>query len=143
MILLYFRAVNTSHFHTKNITMTTIKLLFAMLLAFATFQSANAQSDKTQRTIGIKSQNIRVSGTCSMDKHRIETAAYVVDGIKSANWNEYTQILTITYSVFKNDAADNAQKKIAAVGNDTEKYRADNAAYQALPDCCHYQRKQA
>lgn len=143
MILLYFRAVNTSHFHTKNITMTTIKLLFAMLLAFATFQSANAQSDKTQRKIGIKSQNIKVSGTCSMDKRRIETAAYVVDGIKSANWNEYTQILTVAYSAFKKDVADNVQKKIAAVGNDTEKYRTDNAAYQALPDCCHYERKQA
>ena len=113
-----------------------------MLLAFATFQSANAQSDKTQRTVGIKSQHIKVSGTCSMDKRRIEAAAYTIDGIKSANWNEYTQVLTVTYSVFKTDAADNAQKKIAAAGNDTEKYRANDAAYQALPDCCHYQRKQ-
>ena len=123
--------------------MTTIKTLFAMLFAFATIQSANAQSDKTQRTIGIKTQYIKVSGTCSMDKRRIETAAYSVDGIKSANWNEYTQVLTLTYSVFRKDAADNVQKKIAAVGNDTEKYRANDAVYQALPDCCHYQRKQA
>lgn len=123
--------------------MTTIKTLFAMLFAFATIQSANAQSDKTQRTIGIKTQNIKVSGTCSMDKRRIETAAYSVDGIKSANWNEYTQVLTLTYSVFRKDAADNVQKKIAAVGNDTEKYRADDAVYSKLPDCCHYQRKQA
>ncbi len=114
-----------------------------MLFAFATIQSANAQSDKTQRTIGIKTQNIKVSGTCSMDKRRIETAAYSVDGIKSANWNEYTQVLTLTYSVFRKDAADNVQKKIAAVGNDTEKYRADDAVYSKLPDCCHYQRKQA
>ena len=123
--------------------MTTIKTLFAMLFAFATIQSANAQSDKSQRTIGIKTQNIKVSGTCSMDKRRIETAAYSVDGIKSANWNEYTQVLTLTYSIFRKDAADNVQKKIAAVGNDTEKYRANDALYQALPDCCHYQRKQA
>ena len=114
-----------------------------MLFAFATIQSANAQSDKSQRTIGIKTQNIKVSGTCSMDKRRIETAAYSVDGIKSANWNEYTQVLTLTYSIFRKDAADNVQKKIAAVGNDTEKYRANDALYQALPDCCHYQRKQA
>lgn len=114
-----------------------------MLFAFATIQSANAQSDKTQRTIGIKTQNVKVSGTCSMDERRIETAAYSVDGIKSANWNEYTQVLTLTYSVFRKDAADNVQKKIAAVGNDTDKYRANDAVYQALPDCCHYQRKQA
>ncbi len=123
--------------------MKTMKLLFAMLFAFATFQSANAQSDKTQRTIGIKTQDIKVSGTCSMDKRRIETAAYSVDGIKSAVWDEYTQVLTIKYSVFKKEAADNVQKKIASVGNDTEKYRADDAVYNKLPDCCHYQRKQS
>lgn len=123
--------------------MTTIKILFVMLFAFATIQSANAQSDKTQRTIGMKTQDIKVSGTCSMDKRRIETAAYSVDGIKSANWNENTQVLTLSYSVIIKDAADNVQKKIAAVGNDTEKYRANDAVYQALPDCCHYQRKQA
>ena len=122
--------------------MKTIKILFAIVIAFITTQSVNAQSDKTQRTIGIKTQAIKVSGTCSMDKRRIETAAYTVDGVKSAVWDEYTQVLTLKYSVFKKDAAVNAQKKIATVGNDTEKYRADDATYLALPDCCHYQRKQ-
>ena len=123
--------------------MKTIKLLFAMLIAFATFQSASAQSDKTQRTIGIKTENIKVCGTCSMDKRRIETAAYSIDGVKSAVWDEYSQVLTLKYSVFKKEAADNVQKKIASVGNETEKYRADDIVYQKLPDCCHYQRKQS
>lgn len=123
--------------------MKTIKLLFAMLFALATFQSASAQSDKTQREPGIKTEKIKVSGTCSMDKRRIETAANAIDGVKSAVWDEYTQVLTIKYSVFKKDAADNVQKKIASVGNDTEKYRADDTAYLNLPDCCRYQRKQS
>ena len=122
--------------------MTTIKIQFAILFAFVTIKSVNAQSDKTQRTTGIKNQNIKVSGTCSMDKRLIVTATYFVDGIKSANWKEYTQVLTLTYSVFRKDAADNVQKKITAVGNDTEKYRANGTVYQALPVCCHYQRKQ-
>lgn len=121
--------------------MKTIKLLFAMLFAFATFQSANAQSDKTQRTIGIKTENIKVSGTCNMDKRRIETAAYSINGVKSAVWDEYTQVLTLKYSVLKKEAPGNVQKKIASVGNDTEKYRADDMVYQKLPDCCHYPRK--
>lgn len=124
--------------------MKTIKLLFAMLLAFATFQSASAQqSDKTQREPGIKTEKIKVSGTCDMDKRRIETAANAIDGVKSAIWDEYTQVLTLKYSVFKKDAADNVQKKIASVGNDTEKYRADDTVYQKLPECCHYPRKQS
>lgn len=123
--------------------MKTIKLLFAMLIVFASYQSAGAQSDKTQRTTGIKTENIKVSGTCSMDKRRIENAAYTVEGVKSAVWDEYSQVLTLKYSVFKKDAADNVQKKIASVGNDTEKYRADDMVYQKLPDCCHYPRKQS
>ena len=122
--------------------MKTIRLLFTTLFALAIFQTVSAQSDKTQRTIGIKTQNIKVSGTCSMDKRRIEAAAKTVDGVKSAVWDEYSQELTLTYSVFKKNAADDVQKKIAAVGNDTQKYRADNTVYQKLPDCCHYPRKQ-
>ena len=122
--------------------MKTIKLLLAIIIAFTTFQFANAQSDKTERAknFGIKTETIKVSGTCSMDKRRIETAAYSVDGVKSAAWDEYTQVLTLKYSVFKKDAGDNVQKKIASVGNDTEKYKAADAVYNKLPDCCHYQR---
>ena len=123
--------------------MKTIKMLFTVAIMLVTVSFANAQSDKTQRTIGVKKETIKVSGTCSMDKRRIETAAYAVDGVKSAVWDEYTQMLTLKYSVFKKDAADNVQQKIASVGNDTEKYRADDTAYQQLPDCCHYQRRQS
>ncbi|MES1224755.1 MAG: ATPase [Bacteroidota bacterium] len=112
-----------------------------MLFALATFQSVNAQSDKIQRTVGVKTQTIKVSGTCSMDKRRIEAAAYSIDGVKTAIWDEHTQALTLTYNVFKKDAAGNVQKKIASVGNDTEKYRADDVVYQKLPECCHYSRK--
>lgn len=114
-----------------------------MLFAFATFQSANAQSDKSQRTIGIKTQTIKVYGTCDMDKRRIENAAYIIDGIKSATWDLNTQTLAITYSIFKKDVPDNVQRKIASLGNDTEKYKGDDMAYQNLPECCHYRRKQS
>ena len=122
--------------------MKTIKMLFAVAILLVTVSVTNAQSDKTERAknVGIKTETIKVSGTCGMDKRRIETAAYSIDGVKSADWNEYTQVLTLKYSVFKKNAADNVQKKIASVGNDTEKYRADDAVYQKLPDCCHYPR---
>ena len=125
--------------------MKVVKMLFAVAILLVTASFANAQSDKIERAknFGLKTETIKISGTCSMDKRRIETAAYAVDGVKSADWNEYTQVLTLTYSVFKKDAADNVQKKIASVGNDTEKYRADDAVYNKLPDCCHYQRKQS
>src|SRR5882762_6696867 len=104
--------------------MKTIKMLFTVAILLVTVSFANAQSDKTQRTIGIKTQTIKVSGICNMDKRRIETAAYTVDGVNAAVWDEYTHVLTLKYGVFKKDAADIVQKKIALAGNDTEKYRA-------------------
>jgi periplasmic mercuric ion binding protein len=118
--------------------MKTFKTIIVAIAALLVFQSVNAQSDKHERAIGIKTQNIKVSGTCSMDKLRIETAANSVDGVKSAFWDEYPQILTLKYSVFKKEVTDNVQRKIALFGNDTEKYKANNAVYQSLPDCCHY-----
>lgn len=114
-----------------------------MLIACITTQSVNAQSDKTERSIGIKTQTIKVSGTCSMDKLRIETAAASVDGVKSAVWDQYSNTLTIKFSVFKKKVVDDVQRKIASKGNDTEMYRADDSVYERLPDCCHYQRKQS
>ena len=118
--------------------MKTLKTLFTVAVLVVTVSFANAQSDKTERTIGIKTEKIKVSGTCGMDKRRIETAAYSVNGVKSAVWNEYSQILVLKYSVFKKDAGDKVQRSIASAGNDTEKYKAEDAVYNKLPDCCHY-----
>jgi mercuric ion binding protein len=126
-------------FNTKK-QMKPVKLLVAMLFAFATFQTVHAQSDKSQRTIGIETQIIKVQGTCDMDKLRIENAAYSVKGINSAVWDLNSQTLTIKYSVFKKDASDNVQRKIAFYGNDTEKYEADQTAYMNLPECCLYRK---
>ncbi len=125
--------------------MKSIKMLFLVAILSGTVLFANAQSDKTEKAknFGLKIERIKVYGTCCMDKRRIETAAYSVDGVKYAAWNEYTQVITLKYHVFKKEAGDSVQKKIASVGNDTEKYRADDAVYQNLPDCCHYQRKQS
>ncbi|OJW31534.1 MAG: hypothetical protein BGO54_13815 [Sphingobacteriales bacterium 46-32] len=122
--------------------MKTIKILFASIFAFLAFQSANAQSGKEAINNRTKTETVKVYGECGMCKKRIEKAASSVEGVQSASWNEDTKQLTIKYDLFKKDAVDGVQKKVAAVGHDTEKYSADNATYQKLPGCCHYQRKQ-
>ncbi|MEJ7678312.1 MAG: heavy-metal-associated domain-containing protein [Segetibacter sp.] len=118
--------------------MKTFKKLFVIVAALFAFNNANAQSDKSERTIGISTQTIKVNGVCAMCKKRIENAALSAEGIKSALWNENTQKLAIKYSVFEKEAVDIVQKKIASVGHDNQSYKADNTAYNALPDCCHY-----
>jgi len=123
--------------------MKTYKILVMVIFTTITFHASNAQSNKDERSTGVKTELIKVYGMCGMDKRRIEKNAYLVDGVKSAVWNEDTQILTLKYNVSKSNTADNVQKKIASAGNDTERYRADDAVYESLPECCHYQRKKS
>lgn len=122
--------------------MKTIKILFATIVACIGLLSAHAQSGKEPINNRTKTIAIKVYGECGMCKKRIEKSASGVEGIQSADWDENKKTLTIKYDLFRKDAVDSVQKKIASVGHDTEKYRADDAAYQTLPNCCHYQRKQ-
>ena len=118
--------------------MKKFKTLIVMIIALLAFHATNAQSDKSQRTIGIKTQTIKVNGVCEMCKKRIENAALSVAGVKSVNWDEGARSLTIKYDLFKKDAVENVEKKISSVGHDNQKYTAEDKAYSSLPDCCHY-----
>lgn len=88
-----------------------------------------------------KTDTFKVYGNCGMCKKRIEKAAKN-EAVSSAVWNVDTKIMTITYDAAK-ISNDDIQKKIAAVGHDTEKFRADDKVYEKLPGCCLYERKSA
>jgi len=83
-----------------------------------------------------KTEVIKVSGNCESCKTRIEKAAKVA-GVVKADWSEKTKVLTLVYDPSK-VKSDDVQKKIAAVGHDTPKYKADTKTYNALPGCCKY-----
>lgn len=82
--------------------------------------------------------SIQVNGVCGMCKSRIQNALKV-EGVSDATWDKETKILRVTYNpeIITNDAI---QKKIAAVGHDTEQYKADDKVYDKLPACCQYDR---
>ncbi|MDP2887975.1 MAG: efflux RND transporter periplasmic adaptor subunit [Bacteroidota bacterium] len=82
---------------------------------------------------------IKVSGECEMCKDRIETAAKTVSGVKSAEWTAEKQMLHIEFDSSKTNS-DAIQKAIAAVGHDTEKFKASDNVYKALPECCLYRK---
>lgn len=88
-----------------------------------------------------KTDTFKVYGNCGMCKKRIEKAAKL-DGVVSAVWNVDTKILTVTYDEGK-VSNDDLQKKIAAVGHDTEKYTAEDKVYEKLPGCCLYERRKS
>lgn len=110
--------------------MKQIKLF--LLAAFSLLTLSVFAQDKTE--------NVKVYGECGMCKKRIEKAVSSIEGVKKAEWNVDTKMLTVTYDENKT-SLDNIQKKAAFVGHDTEKYSADNAVYNKLPGCCHYERK--
>ncbi len=103
----------------------------ALLLVFVTSTLFAQEATKTE--------NIKVSGNCDMCKARIEKAAKI-DGVTKADWNKETKILAVVYNPSK-VKSDDIQKKIAAAGHDTEKFKADDKAYSKLPSCCQYERK--
>lgn len=82
---------------------------------------------------------IKVYGNCEMCKKRIETALLKNSNVKQAIWNVDTKIATITFDPHALNA-DAVQKLIADAGHDTEKLKANNKTYNALPECCQYER---
>lgn len=118
--------------------MKSVKLFFAAIIVLIVGVSAYAIQGVVPQKSGTKTDTVKVLGNCSMCKMRIERAAMVA-GVSSASWNGRTKVLTITYnpSQIKNE---DIQKRIAAAGHDTEKYRATDKAYNSLPGCCQYER---
>jgi len=80
-----------------------------------------------------------VSGNCDMCKARIEKAAKSVEGVKSAYWDEKSRKIHVGYDEMKTDPT-KIGASIARAGHDTEKIKADDKVYDALPECCKYRK---
>ncbi len=108
-------------------TLVTIALVAVMGI------TANAQNKNAKH-------NLNVKGNCGQCKDRIEKAAYAVDGVKVASWNEETQNLSIILNEKKN-TVDVVEDAVVAVGHDTNGKKADGKVYTSLPACCLYDRE--
>ena len=119
--------------------MKTVKIIFVAFLAIALGSNSYAQAPVQSKKSTIKTETIKVWGNCETCQARIEKAAKV-DGVTKASWDKTTKLLTLMYDPSKVNS-DDIQKKIAATGDDTQKYKADDIAYAKLPGCCQYERK--
>lgn len=79
-----------------------------------------------------------VNGKCSKCKTRIEDIAYAA-GASSAEWNIKTKYLVLSYDP-QRSSPDYVAGKLAKAGYDNEHKKAKDKAYNALPDCCKYDR---
>ncbi|OIO59430.1 MAG: efflux transporter periplasmic adaptor subunit [Candidatus Marinimicrobia bacterium CG1_02_48_14] len=94
----------------------------------------NQQSSETE-----VHEMLKVAGKCDLCKERIETAAKSVAGVTKAEWRAETQQLHLSFLSTKT-TVDQVAKAIAAVGHDTEKFKASDSVYKTLPECCLYNR---
>ena len=106
-------------------------IVFLFLIMTSLVSAVFAQDNKD-----IATGQFRVSGNCNMCKQRIEDAAYG-KGVKSAEWDKTTGVLTIVYRPSKTSAADILQR-VAAAGHDADTLQASKKAYEGLPACCSY-----
>jgi hypothetical protein len=117
--------------------MKTVRIFIAAVLLMTTGVIAFSQTT-AQKSGDPKTESFKVWGKCGMCKDRIEKTAKEA-GATSAAWDAKTLMLTVSYEPSKT-SKDALSKKLASVGHDTEKYKADDKVYAALPGCCHYER---
>jgi copper chaperone CopZ len=105
-----------------------IKFLIAVLLLISASMKAQ-----------ITTQTLKVNGECSMCQKTIENACYGVKGLKKAEWNVDSLVLTVTFDSTKTNATA-ILKRVAMVGYDNEQFKAADKAYFKLHSCCQYDR---
>jgi mercuric ion binding protein len=103
-------------------------MFLVLLISLSTMLSA-------QENI-IKKASIKVFGNCGLCKARIENALNIKE-VKSVAWNKKTKMLSVAY-LSPAITTDSLQQRIAAVGHDTEKFKAPDAVYNTLDECCQY-----
>lgn len=111
--------------------MKNLRNVILLSICIFAYIGVNAQSKET-----VKSDTFTVDGKCEMCKARIENAA-LIKGVKSADWNQTTHIMTVIYNPQKVELI-SIHKAIANVGHKTNLVAPNMDAYNKLPSCCAY-----
>ena len=121
-----------------------IKILFSCLLAgilLAGFDAAAQTTPVRKKAAAVATEQtdtFQVLGNCGMCKKTIETAAKNA-GANAAFWDGDKDLLTVQFDPAKT-STDAIQKAVAQSGYDNVAYKAPDAVYEKLHECCHYDR---
>jgi periplasmic mercuric ion binding protein len=119
---------------------TKTSYFLAALMTFGTLAfSASGQSTapKPAATAAPKTAQIeiRTSAICGMCKKAIEKAMAYEKGVKAAELDVDTKMLTVVYQPDKT-SPDKIRRAVAHTGYDADSIIAEPRAYQRLPECC-------
>lgn len=124
----------------KKIFIVTMILGTSLFIACSqgnTNKQADQETASMETAKGGEHAMLGVQGSCEMCKERIETAAKSVKGVLMAHWDVDKKELHLDFDPAQTNL-DAISKAIAKVGHDTDKDKADQATYDALPSCCKY-----
>lgn len=110
--------------------------LFQLLLLSLLLTLGSSSLFAQQKAPKVQTATFTVTGVCGMCKERIENAA-LIKGVKSAEWDKQTQILTVIYKTSATDE-NTIHQAVASHGHDTELVKASDEVYKKLPACCAY-----
>lgn len=105
------------------------KVIILFALAFIA-NGANAQELKK-----VEEVTIQTSAKCGQCKGRIEDALNYLKGVKFAELDNETKIVTVRYKT-KTVSLEKIKAEIASVGYDADEVKAIEAAVEKLPACC-------
>lgn len=114
---------------------THLSFAFAIGI-FASSCNSNVESHSTAHS----KLQFKVLGNCEMCKEKIEETLKESNGVKSADWDVHSKILTVKYDSVETNL-DNIYKTVSTTGYDSEKLKASDEAYSKLHKCCQYERK--
>ena len=115
----------------KNYLLKLNSLLLVFLFISGTI-TAQTTAGATEKKATIK---IKTSAECDMCKTRIEKEMAFVKGVKKADLDLATRVLTVTYQT-KKTSPDAIKAAISKIGYDADDVKADNKAFKKLPECC-------
>ncbi|GAB3496899.1 hypothetical protein GCM10027341_16370 [Spirosoma knui] len=110
----------------RNLFLTALTSLLVLANAFA---GGSVRDDKE------KEVKIKTSAVCGMCKSRIERNLSFEKGVKGADLDVKSKVVTIKYNPAKTDVA-KLKANISKTGYDAEEVTADPAGYAKLPACC-------
>ena len=103
--------------------------LTSLVLLGNLFANASLRDDKD------KEVKIKTSAICEMCKARIERNLAFEKGVKTADLDVKTKVVTIRYNAAKTDV-NKLKANISKTGYDAEEVVADPVGYNKLPSCC-------
>ena len=111
-----------------------MKYLVILSIALFSFTSIQAQEKSDKKNV---ETSFEVKGVCGQCEDRIESAAMRTKGVKVADWDKKTQLLTVVYNKNKT-SEEEIHQAVADRGHETSMVPSDSTAYSKLPGCCRY-----